>query len=67
MAAALARDLDKFDMILQADEYEKKEKKKPSDKWLSDFFKSTQNFDFQHSVVVAWNKHLRASRSIETE
>lgn len=54
--ALLVKDLDKFEMIVQAFEYEK------SDKTLLDsFFKSTQG-RFQHPQVKAWVEALYEER-----
>ena len=56
--AKLTKDLDKFDMIMQAFEYEEKSKKGP---FLQDFFDSTQGF-FQTVQVQNWDKRLRSKR-----
>lgn len=58
--ASLAKDLDKFDMVFQAFEYEDKEKRFGD---LEDFFKSTSNPDlFKHPIIQAWDRELRKLR-----
>ncbi len=58
--ATLAKDLDKFDMVLQAFEYEEKEKRFGD---LEDFFQSTSKPDlFKHPIIQAWNLELRKLR-----
>ena len=57
--AKVAKQLDKYEMIVQADEYEKAnmdEKKK-----LDSFFKSTEGY-FTHPEIAEWDKLLRDSR-----
>jgi len=53
-AARLVKDLDKFDMILQAWEYEKRDKK---GSYLQQFFDSTCTA-FTTTPVLKWQKHL---------
>jgi putative hydrolases of HD superfamily len=55
--ARVAKNLDKFEMILQADEYERDQ---PGQE-LSDFFASTKN-SFDHPEVAEWNQLLRKNR-----
>ncbi|KAG2221073.1 hypothetical protein INT45_009731 [Circinella minor] len=55
--ALLVKDLDKFEMIVQALEYERSDKK-----LLQSFFDSTQG-KFKHPVVKAWAETLYAERS----
>ena len=52
------KDLDKYDMILQAFEYEVKENK-PG--WLEEFFVSTEG-KFTHPRVVNWAQELYQQR-----
>ncbi|KAG1057059.1 hypothetical protein G6F46_003866 [Rhizopus delemar] len=54
--ALFVKDLDKFEMIVQAVEYEKSDKKK-----LQGFFDSTKD-KFQHPVVKAWAEELYKER-----
>ena len=56
--AKLTKDLDKFDMIMQAYEYEEKSKK---GLFLQDFFNST-NGVFKTSDVQGWDSRLRLKR-----
>lgn len=56
--AILVKDFDKFEMILQADEYEVAEE----DKDLSDFFESTKDY-FKTPLVKQWASELRSQRS----
>lgn len=56
--AAVARQLDKYEMIVQADEYERAQ-----GKTLDSFFKSTEGF-FTHYEVAAWAKELLDSRAL---
>ncbi|KAI7876452.1 hypothetical protein K492DRAFT_172545 [Lichtheimia hyalospora FSU 10163] len=56
--ALLVKDLDKFEMIVQALEYEKSDKKS-----LQSFFDSTQG-KFQHPTVKAWAEALYAERRL---
>jgi len=55
--AEIAKNLDKFEMIIQADEYEKTQGKK-----LDRFFESTKD-SFTHPEVLAWNNALRDDRN----
>ncbi|KAL1928208.1 hypothetical protein VTP01DRAFT_3124 [Rhizomucor pusillus] len=55
--ALLVKDLDKFEMIVQALEYEKSDGKK-----LEQFFESTRG-KFRHPAVKAWAEALYAERS----
>lgn len=56
----LTKDLDKFDMVMQAFEYEEKEKRFGD---LEDFFVSTSNPElFKHPIVNQWNSELRLFR-----
>ena len=57
--AKLAKDLDKFDMVMQAYEYEDKTRK---GKFLQDFFDSTQGI-FKVPEVIAWDARLRQKRN----
>ncbi|KAI8880810.1 HD domain-containing protein 2 [Backusella circina FSU 941] len=54
--ALFVKDLDKFEMIVQALEYEKSDKKK-----LQGFFDSTMG-KFQHPIVKAWAEALYKER-----
>lgn len=54
--AKAVKDLDKFEMIIQADEYEKSQGKD-----LSDFFKSTAG-RFTTPLVQGWDAELRKQR-----
>ena len=56
--AHLTKDLDKFDMIMQAMEYEEKSKKGD---FLQDFFDSTKNV-ICHEQVQSWDQKLRENR-----
>merc|ERR1719374_234414 len=56
--AALTKDYDKFDMILQAFEYEKKEKR---GKFLQQFFDSTTGV-FKTKTVMKWHRALLEAR-----
>ncbi|CDS10189.1 Putative Hydrolase-HD superfamily protein [Lichtheimia ramosa] len=56
--ALLVKDLDKFEMIVQALEYEKSDKKS-----LQSFFDSTQG-KFQHPTIKAWTEALYAERRL---
>ena len=47
----------RFEMIVQADEYERAQPNQD----LTDFFQSTQGA-FQHPQVVAWDEELRRQR-----
>ncbi|MFH4976218.1 hypothetical protein AB6A40_002927 [Gnathostoma spinigerum] len=55
--AKTVQHLDKFDMIVQANEYEEKYGKD-----LSSFFSSTKDF-FYLEPFVTWDKQLRRKRS----
>uniref|UniRef100_A0A7S3XU85 5'-deoxynucleotidase n=1 Tax=Heterosigma akashiwo TaxID=2829 RepID=A0A7S3XU85_HETAK len=55
--AIFVKDLDKFEMILQADEYERGQNKD-----LSEFFKSTEGY-FKTQQVQQWDQELRAQRA----
>lgn len=57
--AKITKDLDKFDMIMQAFEYEEKVKKGP---FLEDFFESTKGV-IKHAEVAKWDAALRAKRT----
>jgi putative hydrolase of HD superfamily len=58
--AQLTKDLDKFDMVVQAFEYEEKEKRFGD---LEDFFVSTSGADFfKHPTIIQWNSELRILR-----
>ncbi|KAI9282266.1 HD domain-containing protein 2 [Sporodiniella umbellata] len=54
--ALFVKDLDKFEMIVQALEYEKSDKKR-----LQGFFDSTQG-KFQHPIVKSWAEELYKER-----
>ncbi len=56
--AKFVKDLDKFDMILQADEYERR-----YNMTLHSFFGSTQGV-FQTPQVQRWDKYLRSQRDL---
>ena len=61
--AKLTKDLDRFDMVVQAMEYE--EKKRPKGKkpnFLQDFFDSTENY-FKNDSIRTWDKKLRDMRN----
>ena len=55
--AQVARNLDKFEMIVQADEYERAN----PGKHLDQFFESTRDY-FDHPEVAAWARELRDGR-----
>ena len=57
--AILVKDLDKFDMILQAFEYETDQERPGS---LEEFFKSTEGV-FQHPKIMKWVEELYKQRS----
>lgn len=57
--AKVAKQLDKYEMIIQADEYEKQHS--AEQKRLESFFKSTEGY-FSHPEISEWDKLLRASR-----
>ena len=56
--AMVARNLDKFEMIVQADEYERAN----PGKRLDQFFESTRDY-FDHPEVAAWALDLRSARA----
>ena len=56
--ARLTKDLDRFDMIVQAYEYEEKSKK---GRFLDDFFQSTRGY-FKTPIVQSWDVRLRELR-----
>ena len=58
-AACLVKDLDKFDMILQAYEYEKADKRPGG---LQEFFDSTEG-KFKTELVQGWVAELRTKRT----
>lgn len=55
--AKVAKQLDKFEMIVQADEYEKAQ-----GKHLDRFFESTKD-SFNHPEILAWANLLRSERN----
>ena len=57
LESQFVKDLDKFDMILQADEYEQR-----YNVTLDSFFKSTEGV-FQTAQVQRWDKYLRSQRA----
>ena len=56
--AVIAKQLDKLEMIVQADEYEKEHKQ-----LLDSFFESTKS-SFKHSEVLSWANYLREQRAL---
>ena len=61
--AKLTKNLDKFDMVVQAEEYEEKRKPKQAESnFLQDFFDSTENC-FQNNTIRMWDKKLRSLRN----
>ncbi|GIY63258.1 5'-deoxynucleotidase HDDC2 [Caerostris extrusa] len=58
--AKTVKDLDKFDMILQAFEYEKQSQFSVN---LQDFFSSTEG-TFQNPLILKWVEELKLKRSI---
>ena len=59
-AALLTKDLDKFDMVVQAFEYEEKEKRFGD---LEDFFRSTSSPElFKNPIIKMWDTELRMIR-----
>lgn len=56
-----SQDFDKFEMILQADEYEQDQ-----DKTLDDFFRSTQG-KFRTPLVQSWVHELTTQRATRIE
>jgi putative hydrolase of HD superfamily len=61
--AKFVKDLDKFDMIFQAFEYESAEKRQPED--LEQFFTSCQG-KFQTDLVRGWVDQLNSLRAAAT-
>lgn len=57
--ANFVKDVDRFEMILQAFEYENEEKRS---KWLQDFYDST-NGKFKHPLVKKWVEDLYTQRN----
>ena len=61
--AHLTKDLDRFDMVVQAMEYEEnKMPKGAKPNFLQDFFDSTENY-FKNDTIRSWDKLLRIMRS----
>ena len=58
--AKIASQLDKFEMIVQADEYEKQHA--AEGKRLESFFSYTEGY-FTHPEIESWDKALRVARS----
>ena len=58
LEAQIAHQLDKLEMIIQANEYEKAHGKE-----LTSFFTSTEN-DFHHPEVLAWATAVREERRV---
>ena len=58
--AKFVKDLDRFEMILQAHEYEEAEGKLGS-RWLQEFFDCTKD-KFQHPMVKDWVRNLQMLR-----
>ena len=56
--ARLCKDLDRFDMIVQAWEYEKRDKRGA---YLQQFFDSTMTY-FKTPLILSWQKHLLEHR-----
>ncbi|KAF6019444.1 ADK1 [Bugula neritina] len=63
--ARLVKDFDKFDMILQAYEYEQ-EQQKIGHRGLEEFFNSTKNI-FKTDMVKSWDTALRQKRNLPPE
>jgi putative hydrolase of HD superfamily len=61
--ALAAKSLDKFEMIVQADEYERHQERGSS---LNDFFESTKH-SITHPEVSAWSLKLREERNSRLE
>lgn len=59
--AKFVKDLDMFEMILQAHEYEE-EAARPG--WLQEFFTSTEG-KFQHPIVKDWVEELKEKRELK--
>ena len=56
----MTKDLDKFDMVVQAFEYEEKEKRFGD---LEDFFRSTSSPElFNNPIIKMWDTELRIIR-----
>ncbi len=64
-AAPLVKDLDKFDMILQADEYEANEPERSEGRFLQEFFDSTESV-FKTERVKRMAAALREERQART-
>ena len=61
--ARLTKDLDRFDMVVQAMEYEENKVPKGANaNFLQDFFDSTENY-FKNDTVCLWDKKLRDMRN----
>ena len=61
--ARLTKDLDRFDMVVQAMEYEEhKVPKGANANFLQDFFDSTENY-FKNDMICLWDKKLREMRN----
>ena len=61
--ARLTKDLDRFDMVVQAMEYEENKVPKGANaNFLQDFFDSTENY-FKNDMVCLWDKKLRDMRN----
>ena len=61
--AKLTKDLDRFDMVVQAMEYEEKKRPKGANtNFLQDFFNSTENY-FKNDFICTWDKKLRDIRN----
>ena len=58
--AKFVKDLDRFEMILQAHEYEESEAKSGTG-WLQEFFDFTKD-KFQHPLVKDWVQQLNTLR-----
>ena len=59
LVGKVAKQLDKYEMILQADEYEKAHISEG--KALNSFFSYTEGY-FTHPEIKAWDTHLRIQR-----
>ena len=60
--AHLTKDLDRFDMVVQAMEYEEKKRPKGAcPNFLQDFFDSTENY-FKNPSIRSWDQTLRDNR-----
>ena len=62
LTATVARELDKFEMIVQANEYELAH----PEKRLDSFFASTEGY-FHHPEVAAWDAELRKTRALRVQ